>query len=164
MLEHYVWCSLARPSGLPGTLYVLLLFFFFFSSSTFYPVLSESTWPIFIKLSTLINVWYGLINRSCVHWFCDRLKNAVMATRDVGVKQLLHQQQEQLLAIADHHWSSGSALSYASYRMERRGAWKFSHGYHFQPHKPILWPNLSNWQTPSSVVLVLSLLWCSKMN
>jgi len=32
-----------------------------------------------------------------------------------------HQQQEQLLAMADHHWSNSSALSCVSYRMERRG-------------------------------------------
>jgi len=35
----------------------------------------------------------------------------------------------------DHHWSSSSTLSYTSYRKDRRGACRCSHGYYLQPHK-----------------------------
>jgi len=53
--------------------------------------------------------------------------------KSVAASSYWHQQQEQLLATMDHHWSSSSVLSYASYRMEKRGAWRCSHGYHLQP-------------------------------
>ena len=54
-----------------------------------------------------------------------------------------------LSAIGDHHWSSSSTLSYASYRMERRGAWKCSYGYHFRPHINPTQPN--PWMNPIRV-------------